>query len=425
MLNGNEADVIAAINSAKSERGPQVGCPEVAYATTEPILNRPSREEVVANWENIHRPGLAGFVAACPSLGREWASAALGAYYARRAGQEADLQPLSDIAQMMLAQQYGAANVPTPLAHPGGIFAYLRTEASDPCFLGAGVGEAVESVYQAYPDLFAVFDKGLFAGKRFLVADTKPEANFLDGGMAFDQGWAGVMMIEAASSEKDEALAARFRESAFLAGDWALAEPPVRNHNYTAKLIWLLAELYAWTGESKWRAGFLDKIGRNLKPGILMDLDEDGFVDGMEGQPFNGLSSVAQRPGRMWDGHNARPVYHAMNAWALVEAYSALRDHHDSEEAAALRPYALAMLDNLAWEINHLGVPSSGLTQMPIAMILGILKIARPEGLNMDDWEKAANALWNAGAGRAFPDHTTAAGLYLLYASEASLIRLR
>jgi hypothetical protein len=62
---------------------------------------------------------------------------------------------------------------------------------------------------------------------------------------------------------------------------------------------------------------------------------------------------------------------------------------------------------------------------MPIAMILGILKIARPEGLNSDEWEKAANALWNAGAGHAFPGDTTAAGLYLLYASEASLIRLR
>jgi len=61
------------------------------------------------------------------------------------------------------------------------------------------------------------------------------------------------MIVEAKIQQSDQSLKNKYKESARLAGDWAIAEPPVRNHNYTAKLVWLLAQVYGLTGEAKYK----------------------------------------------------------------------------------------------------------------------------------------------------------------------------
>ncbi len=419
MFSGSTQDVVNAINAAKEIRGNKVGCPETAYTYSAPSFLVPSLTEITGVWESVHAPGLAAYAIGCPEVGRIWASRALGGYYARLAGYPADLTALEQIARMVEAQQYTAQHAPLPLVAQAGVFGFVHLPSSNLCYLAGGVGSSVEQVCNAAPELCLSYTNGLFAGQQFLVADTKPSVGFLDGGMAFDHGWSGVFLLETARSHTNTALRQLCHNAARLAGDWSVAEPPVRNHNYTAKLIWLLAQLYDWTGEPAYRTALLDKLNRNLLPGVLMDFNQDGRVDGMTNQPFSTLTNaVAQRPGRMWDGHNASPVYHAMNAWALVEAYVALRDRGDAAEATAVKPYAVAMLDNLAWEVNNLGVGTGlGLSQSPFAFLLGLWKIAAYENEPRSEWEKAAWALWNTGVVNSFGDNTVNAGLYLLYRS--------
>lgn len=104
-----------------------------------------------------------------------------------------------------------------------------------------------------------------------------------------------------------------------------------------------------------YRDALLDRLERNLKPGVLMDRNADGLVDGMAHQPFAELNPVARLPGRMWDGHNSIVWYQASTRWAMTEAYCAFRDRGDTDEAADLRALAIAMLDNMAWELTQLG----------------------------------------------------------------------
>lgn len=445
MFSGTAAEVTTAINNAKNNRGDEVGCQETCVDYAVSNFTEPSLSAIVERWNTIHAPGIAGYAETCPTLGRKHSPAALGGYYARLAGYSADLNKLANIANIYEAQQYKNAYAPEPLTTYAGVFGFLNEAgACDPIPPGSpGVDfcgnptvpqeDPIEKICDLEPSVCVTYDSGTFAGRNFLVADIIPEGK--DGGMAYDQGWAGVMMIEAKINQPSQSLKNKFKESARLAADWAIAEPPVRNHNYTAKLVWLLAQAYGLSGEAKYKTALMDKFNRNLKPGVLMDLNGDGKVDGMNNQPFSGLTTVAQRPGRMWDGHNSRPTYHPMNAWALVEAYVALRDRGNTAEAAQVKPYAVAMLDNLAWEINTLGVPKIpnqtqliGSTQIPHALMLGLWKIVAYEpGVepHQDEWEQAAWAMWNAGIGNSYGDNTVNVGLYLLYKNGVPYVPLK
>lgn len=428
MLRGDARETTAAINNGKQTRGDRVGCGEAAYPYNVPNFAEPSLTTIAERWKTVHAPRFDMYRITCPDLGRNLASAVLGAYMARLAGDDTSLQPLAEVARMIEAQQYSARVAPAPLVAPPGVFGFVSAPSEDTCRLRGVPGEGVEAVCQAFPQLCIVYTGGLFAGRRFAIADTKPEIGLFDGGMAFDQGWAGVMMIESALQQTNPDIKARFLSSALLAGNWAVAEPAVRNHNYTAKLVWLLAELYGLTGDPAYRNALLDKVKRNLQPGVLMDLNKDGLVDGMDNRPFSRLTVVAQRPGRMWDGHNALPWYGAMNAVGMIEAYVSLRDRGDAAEAEELRPYAVAMLDNLSWELINLGVgspDSPGFRDIPVALLLGLYKIAAYENDPRPQWEQAAWALWNAGLANAFGSNTINTGLYLLYKSGVRYVPLR
>jgi hypothetical protein len=434
MLEGKQQDVVNAVNQAKQTRGNRVGCAETAYTYDKPNFVEPELNELHQAWQKIYAPQLANYKIGCPTAARNWGYFALGGYYARLAGQTADETGLQNIARLLESTQYKDSNAVFPPTRTPGLFGYIAVDSGDACFdrtniAGTPLGAIISKSCDDRVLPCATFDNGIFAGKRFVIADTEPRNNTYDGGAAYDHAIAGVMMIEASLQLSDERYKKLFRESALLAGDWAIAEPPVRNHNYTAKLVWFLAELYDLTGQNKYKTAMLDKLNRNLKTGVLMDVNRDGMVDGMVSQPFSKLTAAAQRPGRMWDGHNARPTYHAMNTWAFVEAYVALRDRGDKSEAAKVKPFMLAMLDNIAWETNNLGVPNSGRTQIPYALLLALWKVAAVEKTPKPEWEKALRALWNTGVLKMTDANNNSegslnTGLYLLYRSGINYVPL-
>jgi hypothetical protein len=69
MYQGSEADVIAAINAAKTEKGNQVGCSEESYSHRTPLLDTPpSFQQALAKWQIHHAAPLAAYQIDCPAL---------------------------------------------------------------------------------------------------------------------------------------------------------------------------------------------------------------------------------------------------------------------------------------------------------------------------------------------------------------------
>jgi hypothetical protein len=408
MLDGDTAAVVATIRAAQATRGVQLGCPEVASSYVATNTSPVPAAAVRASWPAHAGVALPAQYTQCPPFGREMGAYALGLWAAREAGAVVDEARARSIADGFVDVQYLPTRTPGELRTWPGIYPYSTRYASagDSCYVGGVIetGLAMACGGQL-PDLCVRYRNGPLAGQQFAVGDFSRTPRVYDGGAGFDQGWAGVMMAQAAVSASDPAARARYLASLRAAAEWALAEPPVRNHNYTAKLVWLLAATYDLTGETRWRDGMLDKLERNLLPGVLMDFNADGEIDGVPGIGFSALVAPAARmPGRMWDAHNARPEYQAMNAWALAQAYVALRDRGDAVHAARVRPYAIATLDNLAAEVLSLGAPGAdapGTSQPPFALLTGLRAIADAENLPKPDWERAAAVFWHRGVATA------------------------
>lgn len=421
MRYGTISDVVNAINMGKNTRGAALGCPQEVVTYQPADFTEPLLSEIETSWNTVHKPAIEGITISCPKIARYENNAALGAYYANLAGYPTNPLVLSGIGEMMAAQQYSAATVATVIPEHEGVFGYIHVGNLNPCYPGGIVGTSVDDICSNAPSLCINYDYGTFAGEEFLVGDQYIPLNFYDGGIAYDQGWAGIQMIEAAIQQDDSVLKSKFKNAAVLAANWAIQEYPVKNHNYTSKLIWLLAELYAWSGEAIYKTALNERLDRNLIPGILVDLDNDNLVDGTSpGIAFASLYSAAQTPGRMWDSHNSLPWYNAMNAWAMTEAYVAFRDRGETTRAAELKPYMTAMLDNLALEIVNLGVidPSYlGVRDLAYAFLIGIWKVAQYENESHPNWENAAWAIWNSGAFDTYSTNSVCVGLYLLIQS--------
>lgn len=413
---GTTAEVIAAIRAAQATRGANLGCAESSYGYGGGSPAAPASTEIRAAW-SVHAASTSQALQTydqCPAIGRGAGAYALGLWTGSAAGLSVDRAPLVALADNLLATQYTQARTPGRQPVWTGMFSYAESLATPggSCYVPGVVGEGVASACNTAPSLCVSFENGRFANERFVVGDYDLAAGVADGGGAFDQGWAGAMMIEAALGSGDPASRARYRKSALAAGDWAIAEPSVRNHNYTAKNIWLLAQLYDWTGDARFRDALIDRLERNLLPGVLLDADGNGEVDGVPGVRFADLIAPAARvPGRMWDAHNALPWYHAMNAWAAVEAYAAFRARGDSQWTTRLRPVVIAMLDNLAAELAPAGgLPTSGpgTTQVAYGFAVALWKFADVEGLAKPDWERVLWSIWNAGLANSPGDSKTA-----------------
>ena len=421
LVDGDVAASVAAIRAAQRTRGVELGCPE-APSQYGPLDTTPvDLAAVEATWAAHAFPALPPPYTQCPPIGREMGAFALAHRWAAQAGVPVDQALATRLADGFVDAQYVPARTPGESPTWPGLYAFSARYGTpgDVCFAGGVIEQGIAlACGGGSTSLCTTYRTGIHAGQRFAVGSFSRAPRAYDGGAAFDHGWAGVMMAEAVLGAPDAASAARWRESLRAAADWALAEPAVRNHNYTAKLVWLLAVAYDLTGEPRWREGLVDKLERSLLPGVLMDADGDGTVDGVPGVRFADLVAPAARtPGRMWDAHNARTEYQAMNAWALVAAHAALRDRGDVALAARVRPFALATMDNLAAEVLASGGPASaspGASQPPVALLLGLRMIGAAEGLARPEWERAVAAYWNAGILQApGGNRSVSAALYL------------
>ncbi len=338
-----------------------------------------------------------------------------------QAGYFTNTTKLGEIADMMYDQQYASWNIDNPTQRNEGVYGYLNVPSNDDCYIGGIVGSSVTSLCASLPQYCLTYTGGQFASLNFAISGQDDNTNTFDGGLAYDHGWVGIQMIESAIMQTDPSLKQKYKNSLLLAGQYAISEYAVKNHNYTAKLIWLLAELYAWTGDATYKEELNLKLDKNLLPGILWDGDNNGMVDGTSPAiPFSSLTVTAQTPGRMWDGHNSLPWYHAMNAWALTEAYVAFRDQGDDARANELKPYVIAMLDNLASEITTQGIISPdalGVRDITYALLIGIWKISKYENESHVNWEQAAWAMWNSGYFNTYSTHSVCVGLFLLVKS--------
>lgn len=411
---GTIQNAVDAIDQAKNTRGFAMGCPQIAYNYNSANYAQPLLSDVENIWNNVHKPAIEAFVLNCPRIGRYENNAALGAYYANLAGYSSDFSVLDEIADMQEAQQYSSSNVANLDAAHEGVYGYIHVGSLNSCYPGGVVGSTVDQLCANIPTYCVDYDYGLFAGENFAIGDQYEPLSFYDGGMAYDHGWVGIQMIEAAIQQTDPIAKGKFKNSAELAGNWALNQEVVKNHNYSAKLIWLLAEMYLWTGDVVYKNELDYKLNKNLLPAVLMDTSSNGLVDGTS-IAFSDLTIIAQIPGRCWDGHNSLPWYNAMNAWALTEAYVAFRDRGDVNRANELKPYVIAMLDNLSWEINNLGVIDDqlGVRDLTYALLIGIWKVARYENESHTNWETAAWAMWNTGYFNTYSTHSVCVGLYL------------
>ncbi len=120
-----------------------------------------------------------------------------------------------------------------------------------------------------------------------------------DGGLQFDNGEAGVALLEL----YEVSHAPSYLESARKAADWAFARPLSPNWNYNSFSVYLLAKFFAVTHEAKYLTAAIDKARVGVIPGQLTD---------------------GPRAGRWLDAHNARPAYHYIMMRALAELATVL-----------------------------------------------------------------------------------------------------
>ncbi len=423
MRYGEISEAENAIYEAMNTRGIMLGCSQVALSYDAPNISQPALSEVENIWNNNIAPQIDAITISCPKIGRYENNIALGAYYASLAGYYDNFNKLAEIGNMMCDQQYILPNSGNVFnARFKGVYAYANYPETDDCYLGGVAGSSTSQICNTIPSLCKEYTSGQFAGVTFAIGSQDDFFEWHDGGMSYDHGWVGIQMIEAAIQQTDTELKDKFRESACLAGLFAINEFCVKNHNYTAKLIWLLAELYAWSGEEQFKNELNYKLNKNLIPGILYDSDNDGFVDNTDPAiAFADLTTNAQTPGRMWDAHNSIIWYQAMNTWALTEAYVAFRDRGDTERANELKPYVIAMMDNICDEILNQGVITPdqlGTRDITYALLIAIWKIAQYEDEEHQNWENAAWAMWNTDYFDIYSTHSVCVGLYLLALSE-------
>lgn len=140
-----------------------------------------------------------------------------------------------------------------------------------------------------------------------------------DGGLQFDNGEAGVALLELHAETGDP----RYLKSAVRAADWAENRPIVRNWNYNSFSVHLLARVYAVTGGRR----YLDAALRKARVGVIPGQLTDG-----------------PRAGRWLDPHNARPAYHYIMMRALTELVAVLppEDRNRDQLVITLRRGLLA-----------------------------------------------------------------------------------
>lgn len=419
MISGDSALIWQKIRAGFRARGKFLGSPSQDALYQKRDSNQIQIAELEKAWD-LACTHLAAWHEECPELSTGTPAGMLGAYLAEKAGKnKIPLEHLGDIAQMLEEEQFTYERAGKIDGVAEGAFGYANLPNNEPCAHSGSVQRATLTMCREVPVNCPVYKSGNFKDMKFAIADQSAEYKFWDGGMANHQGWAVEEMIQSYIHQKDSTLKAKLFRSALLGGSWCLAEIPVPNHSYTAKNIWALACLYDLTGDLKWKLQMLKLLKINLLPGILMDQNRDGMVDGAEPFRFDSLATMASIPGRMWDGHNSSSWNTAICAWALINSYASLRDRGNTNEAQLLIPYFESVLFNLSNEVIRFGsIPNGpGFRDLAYALLEGLIKVDNAENTRHPNWEKAANILWNAGVIQSGNLFTVNLGQYLLWKS--------
>lgn len=141
--------------------------------------------------------------------------------------------------------------------------------------------------------------------------------DFSDGGLQFDNGLAGVALVQLFDSTKDD----KYKKAAIRAADWAAQRPVVTNWNYNSFSVFLLAEVYRITGDKK----YLESARKKTRLGILP-----------------GQLTEGPRKGRWADAHNARPAYHYIMVRGLA-TLAAVMPKDDTDLTAVVESLRLAL----------------------------------------------------------------------------------
>jgi hypothetical protein len=120
-----------------------------------------------------------------------------------------------------------------------------------------------------------------------------------DGGLQYDNGEAGVALLELYELTKEK----QYRDSGLKAADWAAGRALVSNWNYNSFSVYLLAKAAQVSGEMKYLAAATHKARIGVIPGQLTE---------------------GPHAGRWIDGHNARPAYHYIMLRSLAQLAAAL-----------------------------------------------------------------------------------------------------
>ena len=137
------------------------------------------------------------------------------------------------------------------------------------------------------------------------------------GGLQFDNGEAGVAMLELYELTRET----KYLRSACQAADWAAAQPVAPNWNYNSFSVYLLAKAYAVTNDPAYLTAAIRKALIGVTPGQLPD---------------------GPRAGRWIDPHNAKPVYHYIMLRALAQL-AAVMPKEDPARPVILRSLQLGL----------------------------------------------------------------------------------
>lgn len=413
MLTGDSTRISQTIFSARNQRGISVG-----MAIQDPIYRAPDSSEIDKNevekiWNGVVDQWMV-WEPNCPETSMDAPAATLGlAFGSLGKSLVVPQENLRNLLQLLRDQQYISSNCLISTGIVPGAFGISQVPVEEPCFVAGSSQRFAQSVCQSYPILCPTYSGGLFAGKKFAVADQALELDFLDGGLTPTQAWGVLEMIYGHLTLGDSA----FFQSAKLGANWCLQEKPMANSSQTARLVWALASWYEATGDSSYYLALKNRVFHHLCPAILMDKNADGLVDGMKEIAFSQLVPYSNSPGRIWDGQNASSWNSAVAASALCYSYAALRNRLDSVDANQVRPYLEAMMNNLCREIIQSGTPplGSGFRELCFAILEIHYHLSVAEGLYKPDWDKAIRIVWNARVVQRGAEYSVNVGQFVRY----------
>lgn len=315
--------------------------------------------------------------------------------------------------QSLMAQQLGSSYFPVPPGIQKGCIALPYLAPDNPCFLSGQFERFSHQVCKNYPQYCLKPENGPFAHIPFAVADQDIDQEWQDGTLNSVQAMAVMELLIASRFLDDSA----FQTAAQGIGYWCKAEKPLVAVSILAHQVTALSILYAWTKDNYWRPTLNKLLFSMLLPQVLQDINQDGRVDGLEIIPFDSLTSIARKPGRVWDGFGATSWNTALVASALQQCFLAGRANGDTVFIQRLKPTLSHIFQNLIFEICQKGTPppGPGFRDLCMAILDGKYHLSAELNIPEKDWEMAIRILWNTGILRKGGEYAINVAQYIRY----------